>query len=725
MTVAFVIFFLLILRIGWIQFVQGAELKESASRQQTLNKIISPTRGAIYDVNGKALAVSASVDTITINPSKFIKKGDAETKALQEKVAKGLSDIFNLEYETVLTQVQSKNSVETIIKKVEQDSVDKLKKWMSDNKITSGINIDEDNKRYYPYGTLAAHVIGFTGTDSQGLYGIEHKWNSVLQGTSGKIVTTANVNGKEISDNAQQYVEVENGSDLYLTLDVDIQKIVEKYLKEGVDKYKANAGSAIVMRPSTGDILAMATYPSYDLNTPFTLNIELDKENKDNKTEGEENELSSEEKSKLLAEQWSDRNFMRTYEPGSTFKLLVASTALEENITGVNVPGDFTCKGSIQVSDRTIKCANSKTHGVQTLKQAVGNSCNSAFIQLGQRIKVNTLYKYFKAFGLFDKTGIAITGESGSTFHKIEDVGPVELATISFGQTFEITPLQLITAVSSIANGGKLMQPRIVRQVVNTDTGTEQEIETNTVRQVISEETAKSVREMMKYVVTDGGGGNGAVKGYSIGGKTGTAEPSPSRPEDGYTVSFVAIAPAENPELVILVAVYKPSGVNPYGSTVAAPIVSKMLSEILPYMGIASENSDSSGATTSTIKTEKLPDVTNKTLTEAKKTLENLGYKVVCEDTKNSNSILVTEQVPLKDTEVLDGATVVLYTEENTVRTSVTVPNLIGMTLSEAKQRLSEKNLNVLYSGSGKVVSQNIADGVSIEQGTVITLKLE
>ena len=732
MSIAFVIFFLLILRIGWIQFVNGAELKESASRQQTLNKIISPTRGGIYDTNGKALAVSASVDTITINPSKFIKKGDAETKALQEKVAQGLSEIFNLEYETVLAQVQSKNPVETIIKKVEQDSVDKLTKWMSDNKITSGINIDEDNKRYYPYGTLAAHVIGFTGTDSQGLYGIEHKWDSVLKGTSGKIVTTANVNGEEISDNAQQYVEVENGSDLYLTIDVDIQKIVEKYLAEGVDKYKATAGSAIVMKPSTGDILAMSTYPSYDLNTPFTLISEKENEDKkedtkkdENADKSEEGNLTNEERSKMLAEQWSDRNFMRTYEPGSTFKLLVASTALEENITGVNVAGDFTCKGSIQVGDRTIKCANSKVHGAQSLKQAVGNSCNSAFIQLGQRIKINTLYKYFRAFGLFEKTGIAITGESGSSFHDINAVGPVELATISFGQRFEITPLQLITAVSAIANDGKLMQPRIVREVKNTDTGTEQEIETNMVRQVISEETAKSVREMMKYVVTDGGGKNGAVKGYSIGGKTGTAEPSPSNPEEGYTVSFISIAPAENPELVILVAIYKPSGVNPYGSTVAAPIVSKMLSEILPYLGIASDSSDSSGTTASTVKTETIPDVTNKTLTEAKKALENLGFKVICEDTKNSNSVLVTEQVPQKGIKVLEGATVVLYTEENAIRTSVTVPNLMGLTLSEAKQKVSEKNLNISYSGNGKVVSQNIAEGVSIEQGTIITIKLE
>lgn len=712
-----IIFILLIGRIAWIQFVDGAELKELASRQQTLNKIISPKRGTIYDANGKALAISADVDTITINPSKFIVKNDEEaTLELQETVAKGLSEIFELDYGTVLAQVQSENSVETIIKKVEQEYVDKLEAWMEENDITTGINIDEDNKRYYPYDSLAAHVIGFTGTDSQGLYGIESKWDSTLQGTSGKIVTTQDVNGSEISGTTEQYVEVENGSDIYLTIDVNIQKIVEEYLEQGVEDNGATAGSAIVMDPETGDILAMATYPTYNLNSPYTVTT---------MTEEEYNALSTDEKRNELYEMWSDRNFSSTYEPGSTFKLLIAATALEENITDVDVANDFECIGYTEVADRVIKCANSTVHGRQSLKQALGHSCNSAFIQLGQRIGASTLYKYLEAFGLFEKTGIAITGESGSTFHDLEDVGLVELATTSFGQRFEITPLQLITAVSAIANDGKLMQPRIVKEVVNADTGTVTEISTNEVRSVISEETAKEVREMMEYVVTDGGGKYGAVEGYSIGGKTGTSEPSPSNPEEGYTVSFISIAPVDDPEVVVLVCIYNPSTENPYGSTIAAPIVSNMLSEILPYLGIASENSDTTSTVTSTAKTTALTDVTNKTLTEAKKTLENLGYTVISEDTENSNSVLVTEQVPSAGTSVIEGSTVVLYTEENEVRTSVTVPNLIGMTLQEAKSALSDKNLNVTYSGSGTVVSQNVAEGVTVEQGTIITIKLE
>ena len=675
-----ILFVCLIIRIGWIQFVDGAELKEFASRQQTLNKIISPKRGTIYDTNGKALARSADVDTITINPSKFIVKDKpAETIALQEKVAKGLSEIFELDYETVLAQVQSTNSVETIIKKVEQELVVKLEEWMKENKIKTGINIDEDNKRYYPYDSMAAHIIGFTGADSQGLFGIEYEWDSILKGTSGKIVTTKDVKGKEISDNAQQYVEVENGSDIYLTIDVNIQSIVEKYLEQGVNENTAVAGSAIVMDPSTGDILAMATYPSYNLNTPYTVNM----------PEEEWNNLSNEDKTKKRNEMWSDKNFMTTYEPGSTFKLLMASIALEENITVSNKAGDFYCRGYAEVGDRQIKCANKAVHGYQSLKEAIGNSCNSAFIQLGQRIGKNTLYKYFNAFGLFERTGVKITGESRSVFHDIEKIGPVELATTSFGQRFEITPLQLITAVSAIANDGKLMQPRIVKEIKSTDT--KEEIKTNQIRQVISEETAREIRKMMEYVVTDGGGKFGAVEGYSIGGKTGTSEPSPSNPEEGYTVSFVSIAPVEDPEVIILVAIYNPSGQNPYGSKIAAPIVANMMSEILPYLGIASGNSDTTAAITKTTKQTTVPNVTNKTLTEAKKTLENLGFNVVSADTGKSNSVLVKEQVPGEGANVMEGASIVLYTEENNVRTSVEVPNLTRKNTCRSKKFVRRK----------------------------------
>lgn len=464
----------------------------------------------------------------------------------------------------------------------------------------------------------------------------------------------------------------------------------------------------------------MATYPSYDLNTPSTINIEEDKEKWDT--------YSNEEQNEKLMKMWlSDRSFSNTYEPGSTFKMIVAAAALEEEKTSTDVANDFHCEGFTKIGDdTTIRCASSAVHGNQTLRDAVRNSCNGAFIQLGERIGRSILYKYFDAFGLFERTGVAVTGESTSNFHKLDKVGPVELAVTSFGQRFEITPLQLVSAMSAIANDGILMQPRIVKKVKNTDTDTTTEIESKEVRRVISEETAKELRDMMKTAIEDSKTGYGTVKGYSVGGKTGTSEPSQTKPEDGYVVSYVAVAPADEPEVVALAVVYNPPAAeHAYGARIAAPIITNILTEVLPYLGIASENSDTSSVTAFNAKTMKLPNVTNKTLTEAKKSLENLGFKVISGDTANANSVLVTEQVPASETVVQEGATIVLYTEENNVRTSVEVPNLVGKTLKDAKDALAEKNLNISYLGSGRVVSQNIAQGTLVEQGSVITVNLE
>lgn len=697
----------LLARIAWLQFIDGNRLKELASRQQTLNDIISPKRGSIYDANGKALAISAAVDTVSINPSK-IKSENKET------VARALSDIFQLDYDTTLSQVNSTSSVVTIAKKVEQDKVSLLKTWMTDNKkISSGINIDEDTKRYYPYDTLAAHIIGFTGTDSQGLYGIEAKWNSTLTGLAGKIVTTGDVHNSEISSDASQYIEVENGSDLYLTIDVNIQSIMEKYLAEGVSQAKASGGSAIAMNPNTGDILGMATYPSYNLNDPFTI------------TDIDTSTMSPTDKTNTLYQRWIDKNVSMPYEPGSTFKTIMTAIALEENITKEDIPNDFVCTGSIQVADRKIRCASHEVHGSQTLKQAVGHSCNSAFIQLGQRIGTNTLYKYFKAFGLFDKSGIDTTGEASSIFFNQSAVGPVELATLSFGQRFKITPLQLVTAISSIANGGKLMQPKIVKQVVSTNSDSKNvtTIDSVPVRTVISEETAAKVRNIMEYVVTDGGGKKGAVQGYTIGGKTGTAEGT-SLSGSKYnisSVSFVAIAPSNEAEIVLLTVLYDPQTSSSYGSTLVAPIVSKMLSEILPYMGIVAGEA---GVASSTDLVS-VPPVTNKTITEAMKVLNNSGLKVSCSSTEDPNSTLVTEQVPPTGTSLYKNSTVALYTKQNSVRTSVTVPDLTGFTLAQARGLLSNLNLNLKFVGSGTVSSQDVPKDSSVEEGTVITVTLK
>ncbi len=501
----------------------------------------------------------------------------------------------------------------------------------------------------------------------------------------GKIVTTGNVEGDMISDNADQYVEAQNGSNIFLTIDVNIQSIVEKYLEKGVKDNDAPAGSVILMRPKTGEILAMATYPSYDLNAPFTIPVENTPENPDNQDnqdnpEGEDEntneQITEEEKKNQLENLWKDRNFASTYEPGSTFKLIVSAAALEEGITDTDVANDFHCEGYTMIGEDTkIGCAQYQVHGNQTLRTALKNSCNAAFIQLGHRISKVTLYKYFEAFGFFERTGVNAGWEISSRFHKLEDVGPVELGTTSFGQRFDITPLQLITAVSAIANDGVLVQPRVVKKVVNPDTGTVTDNETKEVRRVISEKTAKKMRDMMKNNIEDTVKKYGSVVGYTVGGKTGTSEPPINKPDDGYTVSFIAIAPADEPEIVGLVIIYNLEAENSYGSRIAAPIMSDIMSEVLPYMGIASDKSQMT--VTTTMKRTKVPDVTNKTLTEAKKSLENVGFKVIYGDTQNSNSVLVTEQVPAKDALVEEGATVVLYTEENSVRTSVEVPNLV------------------------------------------------
>lgn len=703
----------LVVRIGYIQFFQthdGVSLKELASRQQTVNEVISPKRGSIYDTNGKALAVSASVDTISINPKKIKDEN-------KEKVATALSDIFELDYEDTLNKVKSESSVVTIAKKVEQDKVSQLQKWMSDNKLTAGININEDTKRYYPYGSLASHVIGFTGTDGQGLYGIESKWQSTLQGVSGKIVTVADGKNKEISADASQYVAVENGSDLYLTLDVNIQSILEKYLEKGVSDAKASAGSVIAMNPKTGDILGMASYPYYDLNSPFTLVSNY-----------ETKDMSSEDRAKSLYTMWSDKNVNTTYEPGSTFKTIMSAIALEENITIADNPNDFSCPGYIEVADRRIRCASHEVHGTLSLKKALANSCNVAFIQLGQRIGTSTLYKYFSAFGLFEKTGIALPGESSSVFHDEKAVGPVELATTSFGQRFEITPLQLITAVSSISNGGTLMQPRIVKQVINTNTEnkTITNLDTVPVRTVISKETADEVCKMMEYVVTDGSGKKGAVKGYYIGGKTGTSEATYSSNGNRYdvsSVSYIAIAPYNDAEISILVVLYNPQVKSSYGSTLVAPIVGNMLSEILPYMGIAAEGTSS--GTSSNNELISVPDIKNKTITEATKILQNAGFKVNYSGTEDANSTIVKEQVPVADSKLYSNSTIILYTAKNRTRTSVNVPDLTGLSLAQARSTLSSLNLNLKYVGSGAVSSQDIEKDTSVEEGSVITVTLK
>ncbi len=710
--VFFILILLLIIRLFYLQFIDGGTLKERAYKQITANRVLSPQRGTIYDSTGKALAVSTKVDTISINPSLIIVKGkQEETNALKEKVAKALSDIFELDYNEVLVKVTSTNSVETIAKKVDSEKVDTLKKWMKDNEFSSGINIDEDTKRTYPYNNLASNLIGFCGSDNNGLSGLEYYWDSTLTGTPGRVTTAIDAAQDSIPDEDEKYIAAENGSNITLSIDANIQSIVEKYLKQAVEENNCkNGGSMILMDPSTGDILAMATYPDYNLNTPFEPNDAL---------LATWDTLSSEEKTNSLYKMYSNKVVNETFEPGSVFKPIIASIGLEENIVQTDTAGDFYCNGSQKVADISINCANRSGHGSQSLRNALENSCNPALIQLGSRIGVSTMYKYFQAFGLFDKTGIAAAGESSSQFHSESSVGPTELATMSFGQRFTITPLQMITAACAIANDGVLVKPRIVTKIENPDTGVVTNIDVQEVRKVVSSKTAAKVRNMMESVVTDGGGKLGAVKGYSIAGKTGTSEPDPNHPENGYVASFLTIAPVENAKVVALLSLYGPQGKNHYGGQISAPVVSQVLSEVLPYLGIPSNETSSSTTTASTIT---IPDLKGKTVTEAKNILSDLGIDIV---TKASGDEIIINQTPKAGVSLAKGGIVKIYTENENTSVSVSVPDLKGKNLTAAKSTLKGKNLNIQAEGSGVVVSQDVQVGTTVEEGTIIKVTLQ
>ena len=718
----FVLLAILICRLAWLQVVQGAELKEEMNRQLTASKTISPKRGTIYDSTGKALAISAQVDTISIDPTRIIVENDdgdideIKTKELKEKVAKAFSEIFELKYDETLEKVSSNSTNVTIAKKVENEKVEKLEKWMKENEIYSGINIDEDTKRYYPYNNLASNLIGFCGTDNYGLWGLELKWNDILTGTPGKVTSAQDAVQDLIPYENETYIAPQNGNDITLTIDANIQQIAEKYLKQACEENDCkDGGNVIIMNPNTGDILAMATYPDYNLNDPYTLDFIDEKEWK---------KMSAEEQYQKQQETWNNRAVTSTYEPGSVFKIITAAAGLEEGIADADTPNIYNCNGNEKISGVTIWCSDKSGHGSLSLRDALKYSCNPAFIQLGKKIGAETLYRYYDAFNFFDDTGFGdIFGcgsseEAQSIFWNEEDVGSIELATMSFGQRFKITPLQMISAVSAVANDGILMRPRIAKEIKNTDTGAITTIEPEKVRQVISKQTSETLLDMLETVVDSGTGRYAQVKGYSIAGKTGTSEPDPSDEDAGYVASFVAISPVESPEIVVLVTLYGPQGEYNSGSTVAAPVVAQILKEVLPYLGVTSDTTEEDEAP----ETISLPNIENKTVAEAQKILENLGFE--CSTSGKSDSI-VSKQMPVAGTELIEGSIIKLYTEEDDTRISQTVPNLKGMYLSEAKAELKNKNLNIKYSGSGKITSQDITAGTKVEEGTVINVVLK
>ena len=563
----------LCIKVAIIQFIEGNEWKEKSENQQYASRSITAGRGTIYDTSGEiVLAQSSSVETISVNPLNISEEN-------KEKIAKALSDIFELDYEKVLKKVKKESSIETIIKRVDKEKADELRIWMQNNNLYSGINIDEDTKRYYPYSTLASHIIGFVGSDNQGLDGIEAKYDEVLVGKNGNISKMLDGKGNLLEDKSEVYEESIKGNDLILTIDMNIQAIAEKYLEEAcIENVCTDGGNVIIMNPKNGDILAMATYPYYDLNNPYEPTSE--------EVKNMWSELDSNQKSTYLQGIWRNKAIADTYEPGSTFKLVTTSAALEENIAEPDKKAVFSCTGSIEIAGTRIRCWRYyRPHGMQSLREALMNSCNPVFIGLGQKIGVSKYYEYLNKFGFLEKTGIDLIGEASSIFLKEDKVGPVELATISFGQRFEVTPIQMITMVSTIANKGRYVKPRVVKAIINSETGEKQEIEPEYKNQVISEETSQEVLSMMTSVVSEGTGKNARVQGYNIGGKTGTSEDGVNTGK--YVTSFIGVAPTDNPEICILVTLYNPTGESGHqGGTVAAPVAGKILNEVIDYLEI-------------------------------------------------------------------------------------------------------------------------------------------
>lgn len=575
-------FLVLIVRIGYLQFAEGDKLSNLAYEQQTSDRKINPNRGKIYDATmKKILAQSSTVQSITVNPNSIKEK---------EKVARELSDLFQLDYEKTLKKLQKRTAIQKIINKVDTDKANELRKWMNDNNIQEGINIDEDTKRYYPFNSLASQVIGFCGGDNQGLTGIEAEYDEYLKGKQGTISKITDASGKRISGTPEEYNKPTDGDDIVLTIDVNIQSIAEKYLKQAcIDNNCTDGGNVIVMNPQNGEILGMAGYPNFNLNDPFFSVKELP-QGVAEKNGLDANNLSDNDKNKLAQSLWRNKAISDPYEPGSTFKIVTTSISLQEGIATPDKAGEFCCVGYIEVAGVKMKCWRYyKPHGSESLRQALMNSCNPVFIGLGEKIGVSTYYKYLNKFGFLKKTGIDIPGEASSIFLNEKKVGPVELGTIAFGQRFKITPIQMATMLSSIGNKGVYIKPHFVKKIISNSELDENgnrkvtEIGKQEGERIISEENAANVLSMMQSVVDEGTGKKAKSDGINIGGKTGTSEDGVNTGK--YIASFIGIAPVESPKVVVLVTLYNPKGEGGHsGGGIAAPVAGKIIKETLDYL---------------------------------------------------------------------------------------------------------------------------------------------
>lgn len=712
-----VLFLLIIFRLIYVVLVDGENLRKKATDQQVVNKVINPARGSIFDRNGEILAQSIPVDTVSINAKDFANFKDENGKELdKEFFAVNTSSILKENVEEIRKKISSNKTRVIIAKQIDVEKVKKYKEFLKENNLTSLVTFEQDNKRVYPYGSLAAQLIGFCGTDNTGLEGLERSYNEVLSGMPGKITTIGDGNNDIISKIPERVIKEENGEDIYLSIDIKIQSAVEKHLKKTVEKSGADSGVVIAMNPKNGEILSMANYPTFNLNKPFEP-VSMDK----NKWE----KLGMQEKSAKLQKLWKNKAVAEPYEPGSVFKLITAATALELNVAKANTAGDFYCSGYQQVADRKIGCWNKKGHGSESLHDAIKNSCNPAMIQLSKRIGKENFVKYMRAFGFFNSTGADISGETVGQFFQNENFNEVELATLSFGQRFTVNPLQLINAVSAIVNGGQLYKPNVINKMKNEAKGTTKYESPVLVRKVLSDSHSKDIREMMKSVVESGTGTKGKVQGYSSGGKTGTSEPAPNDKKAGYIASYVGASPIEDPEIVILAVIKNPTKGSHEGSVVAAPLVSNILREVLPGMkktNVVNINEAKIG--NKERKQIVVPNVEGKTIFEARKILQKEGLLPESKPVSNMNEIVVNSQMPKQGNKITENGFVYLITKNENFE-MVEMPDLKGQSIELAKEKLKELGLNYNIIGkSGNVFNQDIPKGTKIEKGRIITLKI-
>lgn len=703
----------LILRTGYLQIVRGEELQKGALEQQTQDRQISAKRGAILDRNGKTLAVSASVEQVSVSPNVIKEQGNVD------EVVDALSDILDLKPEDVRKKVTADSYYVSIARRVEKKTADRIRKLN-----LAGVNLDEDTKRYYPYGKFASHVIGFTGADNQGLDGLEAEYDSVLAGTPGRVVTASNAKGTDVPYKFEQYIDPVDGQNLVLTIDETIQHFVEKYLEKAYIENDLGAGAAaIVMNPQTAEIYAMCSLPDYDLNSPRTLTEEAEQELEEKlEEEGiDKDDLSDEELSEretaMLFKMWRNKAVTDSYEPGSTFKLATATMALEQN--ECKLDDMFDCGGSYQVADKKINCHHTAGHGPQTFVKAICNSCNPALMQIAERIGNDDFFRFVEAFGFRDLTGIDLPGEANGVFFTKENFNEVQLATSSFGQGLQITPLQLASFVSAICNGGTLYKPHLVKQLTDQEGNVVKTFEPEPVRQIMSSETAATMRNIMEQVVLDGAASNAYIKGYRVGGKTGTSEKLP-RGNGKYIASCVGMAPVDDPQVVVLVILDEPVGVY-YGGTIAAPVVRSILEDTLQYLGLEPQYTAEEVAE----ETVNVPDVVDLSVNEAANTLTaaNLHYQVI------GDGDTVLSQIPVGSVTMEVNSTVILYTQEQSDDHKVIVPDVTGLTPAQAKQLLAEHGLNCRFTDvapnqedSVTAYSQTPAAGEEVVGGSTVSV---